>query len=229
VCGRFTLRSPPEQLAQHFGLEQPPALAPRWNIAPGQDVATLRAEPGRAAPVFELRRWGLVPRWAKHPGIGSRMINARAETAAEKPAFREALRRQRCLLPADGFYEWAAGPRVRQPYLIERADGAPFAFAGLWEHWEAPDGRRIASCTLLTSEANARLRALHPRMPVILAPEHYARWLDPERRDPAQVGSLLRPCPDDWLVPHPVATRVNDVAHDDPACAAPVPEPLALF
>jgi putative SOS response-associated peptidase YedK len=219
------LTSPPERLAEHFETEEFPEFAPRFNIAPGQDVATIRIPREGGGRVVELRRWGLVPPWAKDPRMGSRMINARAETAAEKPAFRKAFRLRRCLVPADGFYEWARGPSGKQPYHVVLSNSGPFGLAGLWEHWEGSSGEEIASCTLLTTRANERLRPVHERMPVILDPADYGRWLDPDCREPEGLSDLLAPCPDDWIELHPVSRRVNDVSHDDPGCIAPVAPP----
>jgi putative SOS response-associated peptidase YedK len=216
------LSSAPELLARHFDLEEPPALAPRFNIAPAQPVATICASPARGARVLELRRWGLIPHWAKDPSLGNRMINARAETVAEKPAFRDAFRLRRCLVPADGFYEWAAGSKPRQPYHIGLADGSPFAIAGLWERWSRPGAEVIESCTLLTTEANPQISALHHRMPVILEPESYELWLDPAVRDAEPLRALLRPLSGERMAVHAVSRRVNDPRCDDPSCAAPI-------
>ena len=228
MCGRFTLTSTPERLALRFGLDEVPELAPRYNIAPSQDVLTVRAEAG-GARVLESRRWGLIPHWAKDPKIGNRMINARSETAVERPAFRDAFRLRRCLVPADGFYEWAGGSAPRQPYRIGLSDGSPFAIAGLWEQWSRSEGPAIESCTLLTTRANERIAPLHDRMPVILEPDDYARWLDPELRDPKPLFDLLRPLASERLELHAVSLRVNDPRHDDPACAAPVAASGLLF
>lgn len=223
MCGRFTLTSTPERLALRFGLREVPDLSPRFNIAPAQDVATIRAEP-EGARVLEPRRWGLIPPWAKDPKVGIRMINARAETAAERPAYRKAFRLRRCLVPADGFYEWAGTSQARQPYHIGVNDGSPFAMAGLWERWSSPGGLVIESCTLLTTRANERIAPLHDRMPVILDPQDYARWLDPESRDVDGLLDLLRPFASDRMTLHPVSSRVNNPRYDDPTCAQPVPE-----
>lgn len=221
MCGRYTLTAPPETIAEVFGLEEAPDLEPRFNIAPGQEVATIhRTEEGRR--VLALRRWGLVPSWAGDPGIGARLINARSETAADKPAFREALRRRRCLVPADGFYEWGApGPAPRQPYHVARADRGLLAFAGLFERWHTPADAWLETCTILTTAANARLAPLHDRMPVILPPEAWLPWLDPELRDPERLRGLLLPAPDDALEARAVGTRVNAPEHDDPECLEP--------
>ncbi len=238
MCGRYSLTTPVEGLRQLFEFPEQPNLAPRYNIAPTQEVPAVRPAPpperssgeegGTKAGAgggrqLAMLRWGLIPGWAKDPAIGSRMINARAETLAEKPAFRSAFRRRRCLVPADGFYEWRKqdkGPK--QPYWIARPDGGPFAFAGLWERWRDPrDGARVESCTIVTTEANATLRPIYPRMPVILAPEAHALWLDPAAA-PEALLALLRPAPEALLTPCAVSTRVNKVANDGPELIAPL-------
>jgi putative SOS response-associated peptidase YedK len=165
-------------------------------------------------------RWGLIPGWAKDPTIGNRMINARAETAAEKPAFRAALRRRRCLVAADGFYEWQRSGKQKQPYFIRLCDDRPFAFAGLWETWEAPELSSIESCTLLTTAANDLIRPIHDRMPVILAPDAYQPWLDLSVQKPEKVLPLLQPFPSEAMIAYPVGMLVNNPAHDDPQCIA---------
>ena len=224
MCGRFTLTSTPERLAQRFGLDEPPQVAPRYNIAPGQDVLAIRldAETTRRAAIHP--RWGLVPSWAKDAAIGARMINARSETVAEKPAFRAAFRARRCLVPADGFYEWAPRQGRKQAHYIALRDAEPFGFAGLWERWVDPSGGALETCTLLTRDAVESIRAIHSRMPVILDPAAYEAWLDPALDDPERLLALLRPPPDENIVWHPVSHRVNDVRVDEPACIAPAPE-----
>jgi putative SOS response-associated peptidase YedK len=224
MCGRFTLTSTPEQLAQRFGLDEPPQAAPRYNIAPGQDVLAIRLDAETARRVAIHPRWGLVPSWAKDAAIGARMINARSETVAEKPAFRAAFRARRCLVPADGFYEWAPRQGGKQAHYIALRDAEPFGFAGLWERWEDPSGDALESCTLLTRDAVESIRGIHHRMPVILDPTAYEAWLDPARDDPTRLFALLRPPPEENIVWHPVSNRVNDVRVDDPACIAPAPE-----
>ena len=224
MCGRFTLTSTPEQLAERFGLDGPPQTAPRYNIAPGQEVLAIRVASGTSKRVAVYPRWGLVPSWAESAAIGARMINARVETVTEKPAFRAAFRARRCLVPADGFYEWAGRRGHKQAYHVGLRDGGPFAFAGLWERWVDPSGEALESCTLLTREALASIRTLHDRMPVILDPAAYAAWLDPECEDPAALLPLLEPPPGERLLFHPVSDRVNDVRFDDAACIAPAPE-----
>lgn len=219
MCGRYELHSSPAVIALAFGLAHPPALAPRYNIAPMQQVPIVRVN---AHGVRELAfvRWGLVPRWAKDASIGTKMINARGETLKEKPAFRTAYRRHRCLVPADGFYEWMALDRGgKQPMRIAMKNGQPFAFAGLTERWLAPDGEPLDTCTIVTTGANALLAPVHDRMPVILASDDYARWLDPTLADPSD---LIAPVAADRCTMQPVSTRVNNVRHDDASLIAPV-------
>jgi putative SOS response-associated peptidase YedK len=221
VCGRFTLTTSREVLARSFRLDAVPELAPRWNAAPGQGVATVGlAADGRRE--LRMRRWGLVPDFVSDPEIGSRLVNARAETAAVRPAFREALRLRRCLVPADGFYEWAGSKTRggRQPYHIALPDRAPFAIAGLYEDWLGEQGVRFETCVLLTVAANDRVRALHDRMPAILAERDHDAWLDPALRDPGDLAPLLVPFAGD-LVLRPVSLRVNRTENDDAECLAP--------
>ncbi len=229
MCGRFSLTTPMEALRRLFDFPERPNLAARVNIAPSQEVAALRLGPGdvRARHLVALR-WGLIPSWAKEPGIGNRMINARAETIAEKPAFRAAFRHRRCLIPADGFYEWKTERGRKQPYRIALESGAPFAFAGLWERWEGAIGGvrgegAVESCTIVTTEANERLRAIHHRMPVILAPETYDLWLDPKTPGD-QARALLGPAPSEWFTCFRVSPKINNPAHDDPALIEPLDE-----
>jgi putative SOS response-associated peptidase YedK len=221
MCGRFSLATPAQQVAEHFGLTEVPALSPRYNIAPTQSIAVIRRADRCEAPSLEFRRWGLIPSWAKDPGIGSRMINARVETAAEKPAFRAAFRRRRCLVPADGFYEWKPHPKRRRPHHVRLAAGELFALAGLFERWKSPEGESINSCTLLTTAANPVLIALHDRMPIIVDPEQYGRWLDPDLQDPDSILSLTRSSISERLIFHPVDFRVNNPRTDDPVCIEP--------
>jgi putative SOS response-associated peptidase YedK len=220
MCGRITLQSSGRELASHFELDPQvpvPELAPRYNIAPSQDIATVRQDrDGRRVLSFE--RWGLVPHWAKEPSIGNRLINARAETLDEKPAFREALRRRRCIVPVDGFFEWSGRGAERCPYLFRRDDRVLLGIAGLYERWLGEGGEVIDSCTLITTEANQTIRAFHDRMPAILPPESYGRWLDRGLQEADEVLPLLAPCPPDWLASHPVSTRINDPRNDDPEC-----------
>jgi putative SOS response-associated peptidase YedK len=219
VCGRFTLASPGETIAELFALDDVPRPKPRYNIAPTQPVTVVRLGLGERRELVEMR-WGLVPSWAKDAGVGARMINARCETAAEKPAFRAALRRRRCLVAADGFFEWARAGNRKQPYHVRMADGRPFAFAGLWEMWSPPGGQALETCTILTTEPNDVVRPLHDRMPVIVDRADHAAWLDPATVDPSRLATLLRPYAGGDMVAYPVAPRVNDPGIDDSGCIA---------
>jgi len=233
MCGRYSLTTPSEAMRRLFGFTNPlPNLPPRYNIAPTQSVPIVRlvrrkGSAGSAERELVQVRWGLIPFWAKDASIGAKMINARAESVAEKPAFREAFKSRRCLVPADGFYEWKAGPGGKQPYRIGLKGGSGeqfslFAFAGLWERWEkAPDGIPIDSSTIVTTAANELLRSIHVRMPVILNPADYARWVDPETPREAAVA-LLRPYPIEAMVLQPISTRINSVRFDDVECIAPM-------
>lgn len=230
MCGRVTLTSSAREIAEQFAFEADPdvALEPRYNVAPGQDVATVREDAaGRRVLAFE--RWGLVPHWARDPAIGSRLINARAETVATKPAFRDAFRRRRCLVPVDGFYEWSGTGASRRPYLFRRPDRRLLGIAGLYERWHGEGGEVVDTCTLITTDANAALAPFHDRMPVILAPDDHPRWLDRDLRAPDALLPLLAPCPADWLESTPVSTRINDVRNDDPSCLVPEPVSGSLF
>jgi putative SOS response-associated peptidase YedK len=219
MCGRYLLKAPADALRRAFGFVEQPNLMPRYNIAPTQDVAVIRErrEP-KGERTLQLLRWGLIPSWAEDMKGGAKLINARAEGISERPSFREAFQKRRCLVPADGFYEWRTEGKIKQPYLIQRRDRAPFAFAGLWERWvpktQPPEPAYIDSFTIVTTEANALLRPLHARMPVILAPEDYARWFDRGASE-AELKALLKPAPEDLLAYVPVSPRVNAAAPDD--------------
>jgi putative SOS response-associated peptidase YedK len=209
---------PREITADLMELISVPPLEPRYNIAPTQPVATVLIT--GEAPHRELRslRRGLMPHWAKDPGMGNRMINARAETAAAKPTFRAAFRERRCLILADGFYEWQKQPRGKQPFFIRMADAQPFASAGIWEQWEGPDGRCIGSCTILTTQPNDLLRPIHHRLGDRVRAEDYSMWLDPTMKTLASLEPLLRPYPAKTMTAYAVSTRVNSPARDDPGC-----------
>jgi putative SOS response-associated peptidase YedK len=221
MCGRYTLRARPETIAREFDLPEVPRLEPRFNIAPDQAVAVVRFDPSENARRLDLLTWGLIPSWADDPGIGDRLINARAETVADKPAFRHPFRTRRCLVVADGFYEWQRQDGWKRPFFVHRRDDRPFAFAGLWEHWEK-ETEPIYSCTLLTTDANELLAPLHERMPVILSPEDYDLWLDPSLHDPRALESLLVPPPSRGWEAYEVGRHVNDPSHDDPECIRPL-------
>ncbi len=234
MCGRFTLKSGAEDLLEAFPfLELPDDFPARFNIAPTQLVAAVLND-GNRAPV--PLRWGLVPFFASDLAIGSRMINARSETAAVKPAFREPLRRRRCLVLADGFYEWRkeADGKTKTPMHIRRRDGKPFAFAGLWDRWrprdtEEPDPERIRSCTILTTEPNDLVRPIHDRMPVILDPDHVLPWIEEGNREPDDLLPMLGPCPSELLETQAVSTLVNSPKNDLPECLLPAPVQGNMF
>jgi putative SOS response-associated peptidase YedK len=228
MCGRFTLTRSAAEVAEHFGLSAAPQLTPRYNLAPTQEAPVVRIRSG-GDKVLELRRWGLVPRWAKDVSGGARMINARVESVAERPAFREALRRRRCLVPADGFYEWQGRPGQRRPHHITLPGGALFAIAGLYENWLGEGGEAVESFALLTQPATGAVAALHGRMPLILDPGDYAVWIERGELAPAAVQAFSQSRAGS-LVTRPVDVRVNDVRHDDPEClAAPAEPELPLF
>ena len=222
MCGRFTLTTTVERLAGQFELaKEPPETTPSYNIAPTQEIAAVAAD-SEGERQMRLLHWGLIPRWSRDPEIGNRMINARAESVAEKPTFKAAFRRRRCLIPADGFYEWRrdGGSGPKQPYHIRLSGGAPYAFAGLWESWER-DGQKIRSCTIITTEANELVADIHHRMPVILPPEDYSAWLDAESGED-ELLSLLAPYPSGQMEAYPVSTHVNRPANDDSGCVESV-------
>ncbi len=223
MCGRYSLTTTRYDLARELGLPLdavPEELVPRWNVAPTQPVAALREDDGLR---LETMQWGLVPHWAKDPSIGGRMINARSETLAEKPAFRDAFRRHRCLIPADGFYEWAPAGRGRPktPYHIRLRKGGVFTFAGLWSRWRAPSGEWLHSCTIVTSEPNELVAEVHDRMPVILPEDRREAWLARDHDDPESLRALLTPLPAELLEKVAVSRRVNSPDYDDPECLAP--------
>lgn len=220
MCGRFTLTTNLGAIAKRFGvarfLEE---VGPRYNIAPTQTVIVVNDDGTRH---LTRMQWGLIPSWAKDPAIGNRMINARAETVATKPAFRVALRKRRCLIPADGFFEWTPAGRRKQPVHIALKNREPFGFAGLWETWTAPGGQEIKTCTIITTEANDLLKPIHDRMPVILSKDAERVWLDPTIQDPAILLPLLRPYPSDEMEVYPVSAKVNSPANDGPWCIQPL-------
>jgi len=223
VCGRFTLSTAADILQQLFEIDAGPMpeLAARYNIAPTQDVAVVRAADGGAREMV-LARWGLIPFWAREPDIGSRLINARLETAADKPAFRSAFAARRCLLPADGFYEWAKADGAKQPYLFRLQSGGPFGLAGLWDRWRFPDGQTIDTCTILTTEADEVVAPVHPRMPVIVGRASYGAWLDPSNRRADAVRGLVAGGAGEMLVGYTVSRRVNTPTADDPGLVEPL-------
>jgi putative SOS response-associated peptidase YedK len=223
MCGRYSITTSVESLRQLFKFTSPGLnLQPRWNVAPTQDAPVVRL--GRDGQrELKMLRWGLVPYWSKDISGGARMINARGETVAEKPAFREAFTARRCLVPVDGFYEWETlgDQPSKQPLLFRTADGQPFAFAGLWERWRPREGGTpVETFTIVNTAANAIMARYHDRVPIVLAPEDYATWLDPA----ADPRPLLKAPPSEWFAATRVSTRVNNVRNDDAECAAPVTE-----
>ncbi len=222
MCGRFALTVDPADLQDAFPeFSFPSELKPRYNIAPSQPVLVIPNDGMDRADFFT---WGLIPSWAKDPSIGSRMINARAETLAEKPSFRGPLKYHRCLILADGFFEWQAltASKSKIPHHIRMKSGKPFAFAGLWEDWHAADGSNIKSCTIITTQPNELMIPIHNRMPVILSPDAYAQWLDKSPQQAAGLLPLLQPYPADEMIAYPVSTLVNSPASDRPEILTPV-------
>lgn len=222
MCGRFTIHTLMNRLLQEFGIENVSWEVPqRYNVAPTQDIPVVRQQDGK--PTLSPLRWGLIPSWAKDPKIGYTTINARSETAAEKPAFRSAMKSRRCLIVADGFYEWKREGKNKQPWLFRRGDEQPFAFAGMWERWEKGD-KPLETCTILTRSANTLMAPIHDRMPVILSPNDYSAWLDPETKDATTLAYLFEPFPADELVAYPVNPIVNNARNEGPQCIEPVGE-----
>ena len=226
MCGRVVLTSSPRVLAEMFHLDVLPDLEARYNIPPMSDLPAVVPHPKGDGLAMRMMRWGLVPSWAKEPGMGARMINARSETVADKPAFRDAFRRRRCVIPADGFYEWQKIEGGKQPYYFHGRDGRPLAFAGLWETWSGPDGQDLETCTILTTGANRVMRPIHHRMPVILPAKDRELWLALDADNKEALADLLKPCPDDLLALHPVTTRVGSPTFDEPACLDRVEPPV---
>jgi putative SOS response-associated peptidase YedK len=224
MCGRYVLKAALPDIARMLGMDVDLALEPSYNIAPTTPVPACRMEqPDRKE--LTLLRWGLIPHWAKQADGGYRMINARAETVAEKPAFRSPLRNRRCLIPADGYYEWKSVGGRKQPYYFSMKDGRPFCFAGLWERWQPADGDPIETCAIITTGANALGAEIHPRMPVILAADDYGRWLDPRVTQADAVVPLLAPFPPEAMTTYPVSTLVNNARVDEPRCITPLADP----
>lgn len=224
MCGRFVSTSTPDEIAQYFGVQAvEEKLEPNYNVAPTTDVYTILEDGGvRHLDAFH---WGLVPFWAKDPSIGSRMINARAETLAEKNAFKDSFAKRRCIVPVDGFYEWKKEPgkKKKQPYLIERPDGRPLAFAGLWSTWGSKDDDSgvLRSCTIITTAANDAMSEIHDRMPVMLQEDDWATWLDRENNDLTSLGQLLLPAPDELISMYPVDPMVGNVRNNGPELIDP--------
>jgi putative SOS response-associated peptidase YedK len=220
MCGRFVITSAPEAIRRLLRYEERPNFPPRYNIAPTQPVPIVRLEGGKRH--FALVRWGLIPSWVKDPKDFALLINARLEGVETKPSFRAAMKRRRCLIPADGFYEWKKEGKGKRPYFIRARDKKPFAFAGLWETWADRDGGEIETAAIVTCNANRTLAEIHGRMPVIVVPQNYDAWLDTEKIDAKQAVALVGSAPDDYLEAYEISTRVNSVRNDGPENVTPV-------
>ncbi|BDI19573.1 DUF159 family protein [Nostoc cf. commune SO-36] len=224
MCGRFTLNQSAEALSQVFHVESVPDIAAQHNIAPTQMVVTVLQNPENKKRELKQLHWGLIPSWAKDAGMGAKLINARAETVSEKPSFRSAFKHRRCLVVADGFYEWQRQQGKKQPFYFRLQDEQPFGFAGLWEKWRSPSNEEIISCTILTTAANELLQPIHERMPVILEPQDYDLWLDSQVETPQTLQQLLRPYPASAMTAYPVSTLVNNSRHNSLECIIPLSE-----
>ena len=223
MCGRYRLSRRKQLIEEHFdSVSDEPDWSVRYNIAPTQPVAVIRQHPKEPVRELSLVRWGLIPSWAKDPSGAARMINARSETADSKPAFRDALKSRRCMIPADGFYEWMRAGKMKQPYCFEVNEGELFAFAGIWDRWKGPSGDMIETCSILTTTPNAVTSPVHDRMPVILDPDSYDLWLDPGMTNVAAASDLLKPFDARLMRCFPVSNRINRVANDDEECSRPV-------
>jgi putative SOS response-associated peptidase YedK len=220
MCGRYTIIASPEALRALFGYEEQPNFPPRYNVAPTQPIAIVRLVDGKRH--FALVRWGLLPSWVKDPKTFTLLINARGESAAEKPAFRAAMKRRRCLIPADGFYEWQAAGERKRPFYVHAKSGAPLAFAGLWETWTGPNGEELETAAIVTTTANRTLKPIHDRMPVIVPPEAFDLWLDGAAVDATTAAALIASAPDNLLEAYEISTAVNRTANDDPNLLEPV-------
>jgi putative SOS response-associated peptidase YedK len=223
MCGRYRLSRRKQIIEEYFETaEWQDDWSPRYNIAPTQPVPVIRQHPKEPIRQLALMKWGLIPNWARDPSIASSTINAKSETASIKPAFRDSFKYRRCLIPADGFYEWKRTLKSKQPFCFEVGDGRLFAFAGLWERWRDPSGQWVKSCSILTTTPNGVTSAIHDRMPVILESESYDLWLDPGMTDVQVVSELLKPYDARLMRCYPVSARINHVANDDEECSRPV-------
>ena len=223
MCGRYRLSRRKQLVEEYFDTASDAEdWNPRFNIAPTQPIPVIRQHPKEPIRKLSLMRWGLIPSWAKDSSVAVSMITARAETAATKPAFRDALKLRRCLVPADGFYEWVRTGKAKQPYCFEVNDGELFAFAGIWDRWKDPSGNWVKTCSILTTTPNAVTAAVHDRMPVILDPDGYDLWLDPGMTNVTEASELLQPYDARLMRCYPVSTRIDSVVNDDEECSAPV-------
>jgi putative SOS response-associated peptidase YedK len=230
MCGRYTLTSAPEAIRALFRYAEQPNFPPRYNIAPTQPIPIVRLVEGKRE--FALVRWGLLPSWVKDPKAFSLLINARGESVLDKPAFRAAMKYRRCLIPADGFYEWQKAGTRKRPFYVRAKDGGPLAFAGLWECWTGPNGEELGTAAIVTTRASHALSPIHERMPVVVPPEAFNLWLDCKAVDAETAAALIAPARDDLLEAHEIAAAVNRVANDTPALIEPLtenaePEPSA--
>ncbi len=225
MCGRFVLVSTGKDISRHFELVEDPSFPPRFNIAPTQMIETVRNAPGTSHRHIAPARWGLIPSWAKDKSVGWKLINARSETVFDKPAFRNSIRKRRCLIPSDGFYEWKRdhGSKTR-PYFVSMADGSLFAFAGLWDSWKDGSGETIETCSILTTAANSLVAIVHERMPVILKCDNYDLWLDNAITDLGRLSRVMAPYASELMKLYPVASAVNKPAYDEPDCIEPIVE-----
>lgn len=231
MCGRYAITTAPEAMRRLFGYPEMPNFPPRYNVAPTQPIPVVRMRDGRRE--FALVRWGLLPSWVKDPRNFTLLINARGETVNDKPAFRNAMKRRRCLIPADGFYEWKRDGAVKRPYLIRLKGGVPFAFAGLWETWTGPNGEELDTAAIVTTEANRALLPIYDRMPVILTPDAYEMWLDCAHVDARTAAELIAPARNDMFEAQEFETQeiaplVNRVANDGPQVQAPYTGPAIV-
>jgi putative SOS response-associated peptidase YedK len=223
MCGRYRLSRRKQILEEHFdSISGEEDWSPRYNIAPTQPVPVIRQNPKKPVRELSLVRWGLIPSWAKDSSVSAKMINARSETASVKPAFRDALQSRRCLIPADGFYEWQRTAAAKQPYCFEVNEGGLFAFAGIWDRWRDARGEAIETCTILTTTPNAMTTPVHDRMPVILNPDSYDPWLVPGMKNVSAASDMLKPYDARLMRCYPVSVRINQVGNDDEACSARV-------
>ena len=220
MCGRYTITSAPEAMQALFGYSEEDQFPPRYNVAPTQPIPIVHRTNGESR--FALMRWGFIPAWVKDPGLFSLLVNARGESVLDKPAFRNAMKRRRCLLPADGFYEWKNEGARKRPYFVRKKGGGPIAFAGLWETWSGPDGEEIDTVCIITTTANRMLAPIHDRMPVIVPPEAFDIWLDCDRVDPMTAAALITPAPEHLLEAYEVSLAVNRAANDSPLLIEPV-------
>jgi putative SOS response-associated peptidase YedK len=226
MCGRYAIITAPEAIRRLFGYHERPNFPARYNVAPTQPIPIVRLQAGERH--FALVRWGLIPAWVKDPKTFTLLINARGETVLDKPAFTNAMKRRRCLVPADGFYEWKRTGDAKQPYFVRLRSGAPFAFAGLWETWTGPNGEEMDTAAIVTTTANKTIADIHDRMPVMLAPDQFHLWLDSDRVRDREATEVITPLPDDAVEAYPVSHAVNHVANDNPELVEPVePAPAA--